>query len=167
MIYDNDEFFNIIKPIEEIKEFNKLSEISHHGITRKDHCMRVAYFSYLITKAFRLNYKEVTEAALLHDFFIDEVENENCIFRLTKHPSYALDNASKYFDLSDMQKDIILTHMFPITFAPPKYLESWIVDLVDDIAAIYEKIYSVRKEMNAATTFLFLLLINYFRYIKL
>ena len=62
-----------------------------------------------------------------------------------------------------MQEDIIKTHMFPITLTPPKYLESWIVDIVDDIAAVYEKVFSVRKELSAATTFLFLLLINYMR----
>ncbi len=163
--YKNDEFFNIIDKIISNEEFSKTKEIDHHGITRYNHCLRVAYYSFLITKFLHLDYKKVTEAALLHDFFIDEVEDKNFYGRLTKHSKYALVNASKYFDLNDMQKDIILTHMFPVTFTPPKYIESWIVDLVDDIAAIYEKFYSVRLEMRAAFTFLLLLFINYIRVI--
>ena len=157
------EFDNIIYDVINNNEFNKLKNINHHGITRYNHCMRVSYYTYIITKKLKLNYEEATKAALLHDFFIDEVSSEKSIFKLRRHPKYALDNASKYFDLTDLQKDIIETHMFPITFTPPKYLESWIVDVVDDCAAIYEKVYTVRKELKAASMFLFILLINYFK----
>lgn len=157
-----EEFNELIKPYI-IDEFNELKNINHHGITRYDHSIRVAYFTYLVTRFLHMNYEEATIAALLHDFFTDEVNEELGIFRLRRHPKHALNNASKYFCLSDLQKDIISTHMFPITFTPPKYLESWIVDIVDDISAIYEKGYSLRKELSAATTFLFIILMNYIR----
>ena len=122
--YTDEEFENIIRPILEVEEFNRLKYITHHGITRYDHSMRVAYLSYKVSKSLRLNYQEVTEAALLHDFFLDEVDQESRINRLRMHPECAVKNASKYFDLTDRQVDIIRTHMFPVTFAPPKYLES-------------------------------------------
>lgn len=158
-----EEFNNIINDIVDNYEFASLKNINHHGITRYNHSMRVAYYTYLITKKLKLNYYEATRAALLHDFFIDEVESEMSLFKLRRHPKYALENASKYFDLTDLQKDIIETHMFPITFTPPKYLESWIVDMVDDCSAVYEKIYCIRKELKAAFLFLFVLLINHFK----
>lgn len=161
--YNDCEFFDIINHILENEEFRKLDDIRHHGITRLNHCMRVAYYSYLITKFLRLNYVEATEAALLHDFFTDELESKNMIVSLIRHPYIALDNSKKYFNLSMMQEDIIKTHMFPVSLVPPKYIESWIVDIIDDICAIYERFYSTRKELNAASTFLFLLFINYFR----
>ena len=154
------EFSSLIDDAMNIEEFQKTKNISHHGITRYEHSIRVAYFSYKITKFLRLNYKETTEAALLHDFFIDEVVDENKVNKLRRHPKYAVENASNYIDLTDRQIDIIKTHMFPITLTPPKYLESWIVDLVDDGAAIYEKAYSVRKEISTVATFFFILLIN-------
>ena len=72
-------------------------------------------------------------------------------------------HSKKYFELSKLEEDIIIKHMFPVTFRPPKYLESWIVDLVDDVSAIYERIFTLRKELNAATTFLFIILLNYLR----
>ena len=157
-----EEFNNIIKPYIN-NEFNELKSINHHGITRYDHSIRVAYYTYLVTRVLHINYEEATVAALLHDFFTDEVNDEMSIFKLRRHPKYAVKNASKYFYLTDLQKDIISTHMFPITFTPPKYLESWIVDIIDDISAIYEKGYSLRKELSAAFTFLFIILMNYIR----
>ena len=161
--YDNNEFYNIINPILQNEEFLKLKKIAHHGITRFDHSMRVAYYTYIVTKRMNLNYKEATIAALLHDFFIDEVKEMKSLSRLRKHPSYALENAKKYYELSDMQEDIIIRHMFPITLTPPRYLESWIVDIIDDIAAFYEKGLSTKKELSAANTFLFLLIIQYLK----
>ena len=85
------------------------------------------------------------------------------MFKLRRHPNHAVTNARKYFDLSDKQEDIIKTHMFPVTFTPPKYLESWIVDIVDDVAAIYEKTYSIKKEIQAAVTFMLILIVNFIK----
>lgn len=161
--YQNEEFFKIIKPILENKEFQKIGNIRHHGITRLDHSIRVAYFSYLITKKLHLDYKETTKAALLHDFFLEEVENKNAIKKLRCHPKYAVDNAKKHFEISDKQEDIIKTHMFPVTFTPPKYLESWIVDFVDDVVAVYEKVRSTKKELRPVQACVFLFLINFFK----
>ena len=161
--YKNTEFRHIVKNIIDNCHFDETKDIVHHGITRYEHSMRVAYFSYKITKALGLDYKETTEAALLHDFFTDEVNEKNQIARLRQHPKYAVENAKKYFELSEKQEDIIATHMFPVTFTPPKYLESWIVDIVDDVASIYERGTTMKKELQAATTFLFVLIINYIK----
>ena len=53
--------------------------------------------------------------------------------------------------------------MFPISFKIPKYLESWIVDLVDDGISIYERMYGIRKELSFATSFMFILFMNRFK----
>lgn len=161
--YKKEEFSKIVAPFLDIEEFQKLKTIEHHGITRYDHSLRVAYHTYLVTKFLHLNYKEATVAALLHDFFTDEVEEERSLSKLRKHPEHAVKNASKYLELSELQEDIIRTHMFPITFTPPKYLESWIVDVVDDFASIYERSYSTKRQLSAAGMFLFLVVINFFR----
>lgn len=158
------EFYGIIKPLIDNSNFIDTKSIEHHGITRYEHCMNVAYYSYKITKFLRLNYKETTEAALLHDFFLDEVENENQIKKLRKHPEIAVKNAKKYFELTARQEDIIRTHMFPVTFTPPKYLESWIVDLVDDAVAIYERGKTTSNAFRTAVTFLFMMTISYMNF---
>lgn len=148
------EYESIIQPVLEVDEFLKLKEMKHHGITRFDHSERVARYTYLITKKLHLNYYEATFAAMLHDFFTTEVKNVNVYSKMARHPKIAVDNSSKYFELSNLEKDIILTHMFPVTFQPPKYLESWIVDFIDDVVALYEWGFSFRKEAVAFTTFL-------------
>ena len=161
--YKNREFNSLIQPIVENEEFLKTKNIKHHGLTRYDHSRRVAYFSYLVTKFLRLDYKETTEAALVHDFFTDEVKEKNGLARLRQHPTCAVENAKKYFELSDKQEDIIKTHMFPVTFTPPKYLESWIVDLVDDAASIYERATTMKDSIKTAASFIFVFIINYIK----
>ena len=155
------EFETIIKPILSNDEFLKTKEKRHHGLTRFDHLMRVSYYSFLITKILHLNYKETTRAALLHDFFLDETDQDTKIGKLRNHPYYALENSLKYYNLTDREQDIIKTHMFPVTFTPPKYLESWIVDLVDDFAGIYEKYKSSCAEFKTAVTFMTIFFINF------
>ncbi len=159
----NTEFYKLTKDILINKEFNKLRYINHHGITRYDHSLRVAYYTYIITKKLHLDYYKATKGALLHDFFIDEVSSMDGVSRLRKHPTYALINAKKYYDLSPMEEDIIKTHMFPVTFRPPKYLESWLVDIIDDIASIYERSYSIKNELATSLSVIALMFINYIR----
>ena len=156
------DFEYIVKPIMNHNEFLKLKDIGHHGITRYEHCFRVAYYTYYVTRLLHLNYREATRGALLHDFFIDEVDNEKAIFKLRRHPMVAVKNSVKYFDISEFEEDIIKTHMFPVTFTPPKYLESWIVDIIDDISAIYERGYYIKKELKTTAMFIIVFLLKYF-----
>ena len=41
----------------------------HHGLTRYIHSIRVAKYTYKITKLLHLNYINATRGALLHDYF--------------------------------------------------------------------------------------------------
>ncbi len=163
MKYKNTEFYKIIKDIYELDEVKRLDKCKHHGITRLDHCLRVSYYTYTITKALHLNYKDATRAALLHDFFTDEVSSLKMYGRFSKHPKIAYNNASKYFKLNKLQKDIIVKHMWPCTLTPPKYFESWIVDIIDDISAVFERGYVTRKELQFGASFLYLFILSRFR----
>ena len=100
----------------------------------------------------------------MHDFFFDEVEKDNAIERLQKHPEVALNNASKLYNLSPKQQDIIKSHMFPVTFTPPKYLESWIVDIVDDVASIGERYKVITRNFRVVSTFMFMVILNYLKF---
>lgn len=167
-INNNDrKYFSIVSDILEHPEFQKLKEVRHHGINRYDHSLRVSYYSYMIAKSLRLSPEEVARGALLHDFFLEDSEvfdsKKDRAGILVHHPKYALENASRYFTLSEIEKDIILTHMFPVSPMVPKYIESWLVDLVDDIASVYEKGFTLRKELSAAMSFLIAISINILR----
>lgn len=156
-------FDEITKDILEHEEFIKTKYEKHHGISRYEHLVRVSYYTYKITKLLRLNYVEATKGALLHDFFTDEVKHEGSVKRLRNHPNHALNNSKKHFDLTAMEKDIIKTHMFPVTFTPPKYLEGWIVVLMDNIAGIGEKTYSISRQLRPAAMLVMLFVFNFLR----
>ena len=57
------------------------------------------------------------------------------------HPKIACENASKLFSLNKKEKDIIVKHMWPVTFFHfPKYPESFIITLSDKYSAIQESV---------------------------
>lgn len=143
-IYKDEEYMLYISDILDNNEFKKLKKYLHHGINRYDHCIRVSYNSYKIAKKLKLNSKEVARAGLLHDFFlvnnqkIDKLERFKVLFT---HPRIALENSKKYFTLSEKEENIILSHMFPLGNVLPKYKESILVNFIDDMASIYERMY--------------------------
>ncbi|MBR3210642.1 MAG: HD domain-containing protein [Bacilli bacterium] len=158
---DINEFYNILDEYINHPKVLEMKGYAHHGIQRYDHCFRVAYHTYKVTKFLKLNYQSATKAAMLHDFWTDELEQEkNCLKRYRVHPSIAIENAKKYFSLNEMEEDIIGSHMFPLTFKPPRYLESWIVDFVDNVASVYEKYCSTKAEVKSLANVVALLFIS-------
>jgi len=138
------EFYQLIKDICEHDEFLKLKNYYHHNSSIYDHVMDVAYLSYRTCKFLNLDYSSATRGALLHDFFLynwrnhgepDLHEEKN---HGIEHPKIALNNAQKHFDLNDIEKDIIIKHMWPLTVIPPKYKESYVVSFVDKYLASKE-----------------------------
>lgn len=152
-----EEFNSLVEDIIENKHFSKLSDQLHHGINRQAHSIRVAKWTYKICNFFNLHNKnEVTRAALLHDFYIDEdLVSETGHEKLGEHPTVALENSLKYFELDNVQKDIIKTHMFPCNFDIPKYKESWLVSGVDKAVSTYEML-RFKSSLYAGIYFLFL-----------
>jgi uncharacterized protein len=143
-IYNDNDYLNIIEDILYNKNFNKIDNNIHHGLSRLDHSLRVSYYSYKISKKLLLNYKETARAGLLHDFFMkEELTKKEQMVSAFIHPSKALENSNNNFYLTDMEKNIIEAHMFPlIPNKIPKYLEAWIVSAVDKVVATYEFSYS-------------------------
>lgn len=135
------------------EEFLKLKNIRHHGITRYDHCLRVSYYSYMIARFTFLDYKACLRAGLLHDFFLETYNDSNNAALLMDHPYIAVENSKKYFGISPKEEDIIRTHMFPVTPTIPKYMESWIVLIADDIAAIVERGYQYKYKLSYVFNF--------------
>ncbi len=133
----NIELSSIINDIIKDKHFMKLKYENHHGISRLDHSLNVTKLAFLIAKKLRMkNISDVTRAALLHDFFVDEELQGKINF--TSHPMKASENAFKYFKVNYKIKNAIEAHMFPMSTTFPKYKESWIVTLSDKLVAIYE-----------------------------
>lgn len=143
------EFNNIIKDIITNEEFMKLQNEVHHSTTRFNHSLRVAYEVYNKLKDNNENYIDTTRAALLHDFFFDDDLSSSQNDRLNNHPLIALENAKKYFDINELQENIILSHMYPLSYCLPRFKESWIVSLMDKKVTILEfKRFGFKKSYN-------------------
>ena len=137
------EFKEIIKDITENSSVLSLKEhVQHMKGSRYKHCYEVAFYTYVLTKKLGLDYISATRGAMLHDFYFYDWRNKGVEgqkhFHAYRHPRIALHNANENFELNDVEKDIILKHMWPLTFPLPRFSESYIVTLVDKYCATRE-----------------------------
>ena len=110
---------------EEMKGYNHHGEISCHY-----HTLFVSYVTYKACTHTDCNTVEATRAAMLHDFYLydwhfREGRPYEKGWHAFKHPVVALQNAEKYFELNDLQRDIILHHMWPFFLSRPKTKEGF------------------------------------------
>ncbi len=158
----DEQYFSIIDNIIYDKEFYKLNDIEHHGITRYTHSVRVSYYSYKICKALKLDYVDAARAGLLHDFYISK-ENRNFKERFTEtftHPKKAMEHAMEIYGINGREADIIRSHMFPFTTSIPKYAESWIVVLVDKTIGSFEFCKKFEKQLIYSANIFMLFIMN-------
>lgn len=137
----NKEFYKITKDlinnpiVLQMKNYKQ-----HYDTSCYDHCLEVAYWSYLYCKKHNLDYISVARASLLHDLFLYDwrhsYKNLNG-WHAFKHPQIALKNALTICNLNQKEQDIILKHMWPVTFFKfPKYKESYIITVTDKLSAL-------------------------------
>ncbi len=135
-------FLRCLNCIEQDSIVQHLKTFEHHGAatTRYDHSLLVAYLSFLFCRKYKMDYKAAARAGMLHDLFLEAWEgSENGeLSRWRTHPVEALQNAQRY-NLSAIESDIILKHMWPVTPDRPSYRESYVVSCADKVAAVLEK----------------------------
>lgn len=139
------EFFCIIDDLLQDSNVQKMKEFNQHaGVSCYEHCLMVAYFTYLACKKLHLDYISATRGAMLHDLFLydwhthQKEDKKWSSFHAFKHPKVALQNATEIFDLNDIEKDVILNHMWPVTVKMPRYQETVIVTFADKLSAMRE-----------------------------
>ncbi len=123
-------------------EIKKLGNFKHHYFTtRFQHSLNVSYYSYCMCRCFGWDYRSAARAGLMHDlyFFENTSVDENGRRLLKDHPTVALENSEKYFELNYIEKDAIANHMWPCSSSKlPHYKESMIVSLSDKFCAVME-----------------------------
>ena len=149
-IYNDKNFIHIIEDLIKNETIQKMKNYKQHYETSCfDHCLTASYYCYKICKKLKLDYISCSRAAMLHDLFLYDWrkrENGRKGLHAFTHPKTAYENASRLFNLNDKEADIILKHMWPVTFFSfPKYIESFILTLVDKYCALseaHEEIYN-------------------------
>lgn len=118
--------------------------IQHGTVTVHAHCINVAKNSLLLADKLKIRVKrrELIRGALLHDYFLYDWHDKDHInpFKLHGffHPGRALKNATRDFELTEREKDIIRKHMWPMTIIPPMCREAWIVTAADKWVSLLE-----------------------------
>ena len=150
-IYSNDEFIQMIDDLlnnDTVKQMKNFRQ--HYETSCFDHCLIASYYCYLYGKKFNLDYVSCARAAMLHDLFLYDwrkKQDDRKGLHAFTHPKTAYKNASKLFDLNEKEKDIILKHMWPVTFFHfPKYKESFVLTFVDKRCALSEAAVQIRKQ---------------------
>ena len=65
------EFLETVCDIPALPEYQKLKQYRHHyGTTRYQHCLNVAWYTFLWCRNAGLNYRSAARGAMLHDFYL-------------------------------------------------------------------------------------------------
>lgn len=116
--------------------------MQHGRTTLFEHSISVAYYSVRVALTLRLpvDLQTLVRGALLHDYFLYDwhIKDPSRPLHGFYHPATALRNAETEFELNEIERNIILRHMFPLTPIPPVYVESILVCAVDKFCSICE-----------------------------
>ena len=145
------EFLELIKPIIETENYQKMKNYFHHDTTSTyEHSISVAYLCYKYHKKHnsKIDLYSLIRGALLHDYYLYDWHHKNEGHRLhgLRHPKTSYKNAIRdYGPLNKIEKDMILHHMFPLIIIPPFTKAGWILVYYDKVAT-YSDYKKSRKE---------------------
>jgi uncharacterized membrane protein len=138
VLYEDQEDWQFFLAIEDLlanRKVRSMADIRHHQASVLDHSLVISQASWYLADAFGLDKVSCARGALLHDFFLYDWRKEKHPHHAIRHAGIALENAQMCFDLNEVEKDIILTHMWPLSKTFYRYRESLLVSMIDKIAS--------------------------------
>lgn len=129
--------------------------IQHGHISTFRHCMRVARLSFWLNCRLHFCKDEVSlvRGAFLHDFYLYDWHNcsNKTHWHGFTHPATALENAEHAFTLNDTERDVIGSHMWPLTLRHiPRSREAAMVCAADKVSSAWETVMERREKKNEA-----------------
>ena len=118
------------------------SFVQHGGVSTYEHSVAVTKMCLRLSRGLRLSTDErsLIRGALLHDYYLYDWHQPrpgNDLYAFS-HAGKALKNASRDFSLNEIERNMIQSHMFPLTMQPPRFRESAILCLADKVCALRE-----------------------------
>ena len=139
-----EEYKESIQDLMDHEAVKSMEKYPQHGkMNCLNHCIFVSYYSFLLCKRLGLDSRSAARGGLLHDLFLYDwhtATRSDRGWHGFSHPYTALENADRLFELNEMEKDIIVKHMWPLTIKRPLYKESFIVLMVDKYCALVETV---------------------------
>lgn len=127
--------------VEDLWRHEKVQEMQkypHHKVVNTlRHSVYVSFLTYRVCAALHWHVREATRAALLHDFYLyNWYLEKHDEYHVWYHPKTAVQNIERYFGtLTPMQRDMVLSHMWPLHLQPPKTREGFVLTFADKIGA--------------------------------
>ena len=124
----------------------KLKKYIRHNFTNTyDHSIRVAVGAAIIAEWLHTDIESAIKVALLHDMCfvnIDERKTHGGFYAFY-HPVEACENAEYRYGLTEIEKNAIKSHMFPLAIRIPMSRVALALTLSDKVIAIYEGLYFI------------------------
>ena len=124
--------------------------LQHGQISVYEHSYMVAVLcvELAIMCRIRADMRALVRGALLHDYFLYDWHEKDKSHRLHGfiHAERALKNAESDFRLTDIERNMIRAHMFPLNLVLPRYRESVLLCVADKICATRETVAGMRRK---------------------
>lgn len=156
-----DDWYFLVEEILMHDEFQKRKLFNHHrDMSVWDHSILVSFKSYIASKYFGADPRICAIAGLLHDFYpyawlyndklaniddgeyLKELNVKKSLFKKHGfvHAKEAALNYIKFFPHLENKKitNSIKRHMFPLNILPPRYIEGFVITLVDKLNSCHE-----------------------------
>lgn len=134
-------FSNMVGDLLSTEQVRSMQEIRHHfDVTCYDHSVFVSYVAFRLARRLRWDYLAAARGGLLHDLYLydPKIPGSHPGNQCFDHPKAALKNAEALTDLSKVEENIIISHMWPLARRMPRYRESVVVNVADKICATCE-----------------------------
>lgn len=132
------EFVQTTEELLDSEQVRMMGRWKHHGpISTLDHSLFVAYLSFRFARTLGLDERAAARGGLLHDLYLYDSKDKSAHpgWQCFDHPRVAARNAEELTELSSKERNIILSHMWPLGGALPRSREAFLVDLVDTLCA--------------------------------
>ncbi|MCR5484077.1 MAG: HD family phosphohydrolase [Clostridiales bacterium] len=126
----------------------EMKNYPHHGkISTHFHSVYVSYIVYKASVKMGADARSIVRASLLHDLYLyDWHTTKHEEKHAWYHPKAAVKNIEKYkvSDLTPMQRDMILSHMWPLHKTPPNSVGGFLLTWADKYCADRELLYHAK-----------------------
>ena len=141
---DHKEYNRVIEDLLRNPRILAMRKYAQHGDGNTlAHSLHVARVAGRIASGMKLDVheSELARGAMLHDFYLYSTHDMkmSAYEHGMRHAEKALKNASRHFDLTEIERDIIYSHMWPLNITHlPHCRESVLVTIADKYCAAVE-----------------------------
>lgn len=124
----------------------------HYFVNCYEHSVFVSYVAFRMARRMGLDTAAAARGGLLHDLYLYDSEDSSQYQGLNAlyHPPLALENAEKVTRLTDKERNIIISHMWPVARRRPRSGEAAVVCIADKFCAVIERC-NIWRRMKMAT----------------